>query len=305
MSLLMVALRGARRAGQAGAERQNVNTMKLALVQFKDRYGFIPPLIKDVKYKKPVIAVLDASTDLMERRYNIYDITRAADQKDLRRDTAQPRDADERYSLVVLPYYLAGACDVRVTSDPKSAPIDGIVGPGFLPPNPDGTYKLSPALKKPTPDASISLAGKADPMVEAGKASLQLYKNLVADTTIGNEPSGAEFRNRKGIAYRYYRWLPDAKYPGTSTTGAVSDEQYEDYYNIPIAVADWTAWKTNPPIRDAKYAVVLPGEDGAFGDEEIDELASKMSVSPTPSSAAAIRALRSRAAKDNIVEVGS
>lgn len=313
MSLLMVALRGARRAGQAGAERQNVNTVKLAVVQFKDRYGFIPPLLRDqVKAgsRRGAVTTFPGPSGT-ERKFNIYDPNssvpsiRDPDLADLRRDAKQPSDADERFSLATLPYYLAGACEVRVLADPKAPPIDGVRGPGFMPPNPDGTYKLSAALKTGNPNASSTLAGKADPMVEAGKTSLQLYRDLVPDGTMGDEPTGAEFRNRKGIAYRYYRWLPDAKYPGASGTGAVSDAQLEDYYNIPIAVADWNLFKSEPRIRDAKYAVVLPGEDGAFGDEDIADLAKLMSVSPPPSSADAIRALRSKAAKDNIVEYGS
>jgi hypothetical protein len=65
----------------------------------------------------------------------------------------------------------------------------------------------------------VALPGKVDPMVDTAKSSLQLYTDTIDDALIG-EPTGAEFRNRKGIAYRYYRWLPDAAAPGTaSATG--------------------------------------------------------------------------------------
>lgn len=306
LSLLLVALRGARRAGLSAAERQNVNAVKLGVVTFKDRFGFLPPLLKDQKTGTgggAIVVYTDPSSGQSERKFNIYDITKDLDLKDLRAEGDQPSDQDKRYSEVALAYYLAGACNVRVLADAGAGPIDGVRGPGFMPPNPDGTFKLTPGLKKPEPSKPQSLAGKSDPLVEVGKRSLHLYTDLASDPAIG-EPSRAQLLNRDEKVYRYYRWMPDAKLRTATGTGSVSDAAYEDFYNIPIAVAEWSAWKDNPQLRDARYAVVLPGPDGLYGDEDIGDIATKLSVA-VPAGADAIKALRARARNDNIVEFGS
>lgn len=307
LSLLLVALRGARRAGLAAGERQSVVAVKLAVVTFKDRFGFLPPLIKDKKTGSgggSIVVYPDPASGQPERKFNIYDVTKDLDLKDLRAEGDQPSDEDKRFSEVALPYYLAGACDVRVLSDTGAGPIDGVAGPGFMPPNPDGTFKLTPALKKPDATKPQSLAGRTDPLVEVGKPSLKLYKDVITPDPAVGEPAVAQLVNRDGKVYRYYRWLPDAKLKTASASGVASDSAYEDYYNIPIAVADWGAWKDNPQLRDARYAVVLPGADGLYGDEDIAAIAAKLSV-PVPGGADAIKALRARARTDNIVEFGS
>lgn len=306
LSLLLVALRGARRWGQAGAEKQNVAALRMAVSAFKDRFGFIPPMIKDQKTGTGggVIATYTEPTSGQpERKFNVYDLTKELDLQFLRADATQPTDQDKRYSEVTLPYYLAGACEVRVSSDPAAGPIDGVPGPGFMEPNPDGTFRLTAALKKPDPTKLKSIAGKTDPMVDLGQSSMQIYRDLSVDGAVG-QPTLVQLRNRKGEVYRYYRWVPDAKLRTASASGSASDASYEDFYNIPIAVADWSAWKDNPQLRDARYAVVLPGADGLYGDEDIGDIAAKLGVS-TPGGADAVKALRAKARADNIVEVGS
>lgn len=306
LSLLLVALRGAHSAGLAGAERRSVNAVKIAVVTFKDRFGFLPPLLKDQKTgsgRGPVITYPEPVSGQTERKFNIYDVTNDQDLRFLRGEGLQPADEDLRFSEASLPYYLAGACPVRVRGEDGAAPIDGVPGAGFLPPNADGTYKLTEAQKKPSTSAPRTLAGRVDPLVDTSKPALRLITDLNPDTVVG-EPSAVKFANRKGDVYRYYRWLPDAKLKTASGTGSVSDAVYEDFYNIPIAVADWSAWKDNPQIRDARYAVVLPGADGLYGDEDLSVIAAKFGV-PVPGGGDPAKALRSRARADNLVEFGS
>lgn len=306
LSLLLVALRGARNAGRAGAARRTVAALKIGVVAFKDRYGFLPPLIKDQKTGSgggAIATFTDPASGQSERKFNIYDVTKDLDLKALRAEGDQPSDQDTRYSEVALPYYLAGACSVRVWANPNAGPIDGVPGPGFMPPNPDGTFKLTAALKLPDATAPKSHAGRAEPLVEVGKRTLQISSDLTTDPLIG-EPTLVQFRDASSRVYRYYRWMPDEKLKTASASGVVSDSAYEDYYNIPIAVADWSAWKDNPQLRDARYAIVLPGEDGLYGDEAVADIAAKLGVA-VPAGADAIKALRSKARADNIVEFGS
>src|SRR5262249_44457936 len=148
---------------------------------------------------------------------------------------------DHRYSAASLAYFLAGSPDtVALMTGAASAgqtlpPMDGVIGPGFFAPRSYGEIvawqgprvQIRPrrgGIGNSDPAAKVfRRAGRRyEPLVNLGKADPVLYVE-------SGEPAVMELRDRKGAAYRLYRWLPGAQ-------PATPDPLYA-YLNIPKLIA--------------------------------------------------------------------
>lgn len=319
IALLIVGLRFATRLGRSGAERQNVVALRVAAEQFRQEFGFAPPLVRDLCPDAILQTRVEKNiwTSVETRRMAVYDVndTRTGDPvpdrvaryvKILRREEPVPAPPgdwgretewyDPRYSENTLAYYLVGALDDPVYPDQagteaEKTPIDGVRGPGFLEPNRDGSFKVPSALYSGDSDARRRVPRQFGAFFTPG-TSVRMYVDVS-----GSGPNGTpvELRDRNNVAYRYYRWLRDDGQPARQ--GGETDEAYfRRWLNVPIIVGDPSV---DVRLREAEFAIVAAGPDGVFGDEPIEFLRAKLGMG----GAAELR-VRLKAAEDNIVEVG-
>jgi len=247
ISILLVGFGAARRAARAAGDRQAVSGLDLAVTQFDNDNGFIPPLVFDgepqemTATRKPeateaaggegpvfevepdqwVVSVWDAGSEdgddlevLRQRNMNTGE--------PLAMNSGQEAWADPRYSRYALAYYLAGALP---------AEVDGVDGLGMYRPQEGGGFRGVGAV-----------VGRGrttvDPYIETGAASVNIKQNYVdaneyaehglpvltqdeandvATDSLGRFRTAVTDRN--GVAYRYYRWekgrrdgnLPDGR----------------------------------------------------------------------------------------------
>jgi prepilin-type N-terminal cleavage/methylation domain-containing protein len=260
IGLLLVGLGKMSRSAQQGAEQANVIAMRIAIEQFKNDFGFAPPLVKDgLTYAGGGTAGVPLGTLAGQDAALVYrtDDPTGMDQDFLRGDSGNP---DLRFSVYSLPYYLIGVLD---------ADYDGVDGSGFREPTRNGTFRQAGGrLTDPLFDA----AGDADRLVE-----------------VNAEEGRFELRDRNGIAYRYYRWLPDESAAGKTVT---------DLRNVPSLLGDPSE---NIGLRDAEWAIVAAGPNRVFGDlatESIPQLEAELGRGKTPAQ------LEAEGRADNVVEVG-
>jgi hypothetical protein len=317
MGLLIVGLRQAGRSARGSAEAQNVASMKIAATQFASQFGFVPPMLRD----QYIVPNLRLRTEKMTGResdrlklavYDVGDPTNGEDfRKFLQRDTVPPfpanwgsRDTslrldrwfDPRYSEATLAAYLVGAIgdEVGPPAAGRRYPIDLVPGPGFMQPNLDGSFgtrKLRNALLSTAADQRRRASRVYQAFFAAGTRAASLF----ADPTNGNN---VQIRDRNGRPYRYYSWLPDDVRP----TGVPQADLNYQWFNIPWILGDSNE---RTDLRDAEFAILGAGPNGAFGDEPIDELARLTGISVgTASSAGEQLKARQTAAADNVLEVG-
>lgn len=263
IGLLLVGLNRMSRTAQSGAERANVIALRIAVEQFKNDFGFAPPLVKDGIIYPPPAPPADpyATSPLMSSGgRNFVDVYRsdiASDVEFLQGDSGNP---DMRFSVYSLPYYLIGVLD---------ADYDGKDGLGFREPERDGTFrKAGGRLFDPLFDA----AGDSDRLVE-----------------VDRDEGRFELRDRNGVAYRYYRWLPVEREADMSVT---------ELRRVPRLLGDPA---DNIALRDAEYAIVASGPNRVFGDratETQEELEAELGRGKT------IDQLEAEGRADNVVEVG-
>lgn len=300
---------------KTAADRQAVLSLKMAVDHFKQEYGFLPPVVRD----QAVAPVTPASVEGVpgstnsEKKIAIYrqgmspagfDVDSKFYQSSPVRPTPDNPFADNRYSERTLAYYLAGALGYRINSV-SPVPIDGVTGPGFYPPNPDGTFVVPADLKGAGGTRRQNRTdGVSDSLVELSKRSPTIY-------TDPSDATAVELRDVHGVPIRYYRWLQGDPNNGNQIVNLAD-------YNVPPLVgrapgAIPTAranpdrdLDTNKKLRSAVYAVVAAGPDGAFGDEPVALLAQRLGKSAAALSSDPAELLRVRAAAeaDNIVEVG-
>ncbi len=148
------------------------------------------------------------------------------------------------------------------------ADVDGVDGPGSFEPTRDGSFRTG--------------GRRIDPMVdiEQGKGGLNWIDRANGRVVL---------RDRVGANIRYYRW--ESGSPSANPNDPIP-------LNVPSLVGDATE---DIEVRGAKYAIVLAGPNGLFGDEPIDVIREKLGLAIDPNgSAQAIAQARS----DNIVGVG-
>ncbi len=255
MGLLLVGLRQMVAAGRHAVDRTTISSLDVGVKSFKDEFGFAPPLVKDID------GPLNGGTPNIPLVYLMSD---QSDRDDLR-DAEPFPNADKRYSIYSLPYYLLGIL---------GEDVDGIEGPGFVEPLRNGSFKIASG------PASNRTGRRFEPFFNAGS-----YDGAVQ--LIAPEEGRIELRDRSGSPFRYYRWI---RGDASGAINTLSD------LNIPWLVGDPAE---NESLRSAEYAVVGAGPNGVFGDEDTAFLEAKLNMRGQPADQIA-RA----AAVDNVVGVG-
>jgi type II secretory pathway pseudopilin PulG len=271
IGLLLVGLNQMNKAARRAVERQNVASLKMAVDHFQDTFGFLPPLVRDGRPgvgsfpPQPAAGMLTGASEPVAQR-SIAGVTRRApvvyseeylaDVEFLR---GEPENvAFHRFSTHSIPFYLLGALDEDV---------DGVAGAGFQAPQPDGSFRVAGGQRY-------------DPFFDTSKNPEGLVRTNPQEGRI-------ELRDRNGVAYRYYRWLPGNEF------GEINEA---DDLNIPALLG--TA-EENPELRSARFAIVAAGPNRVFGERATeDDLDLKLGLSTGDQRA------ESLGRQDNIVEVG-
>lgn len=277
MGIILGALRFATRGARSAADQTTVNSLKLAVDQFKKEFGFFPALVKDLNSPAPL-----AGTS--PKVPVCYSSATPADLAYLRGDLLTPTTADLRFSIYAPAYYLMGAL---------GAVVDGKDGPGFTTPSSDGSF---------------SRKGRTfDPFFDSSRNAQALY---FADDVQGR----VELRDSTNTAFRYYRWLPDDA--TVNPMNQADPDRVKKFLNVPDIVGDpnlkeelrsatWAIvgagrdglfgdeWKLQPPGAPATHPQYV----------DINTMAARLSITGLTSPALEA-AVEKKAAADNIVVVG-
>lgn len=315
LGLLVVGLQAAGVFAKGSADRQAVGAISLGVQRFQEQFGFAPPLVKD--HAVAPTAVQDNSGTQF---FAVYVPANAADILVLRPPLVpnNPLDPnpflDRRYSELSLSFYLCGADDTRLyQSGAIDLPIDGIKGPGFFTPRRDGTFDIPRDLLRPSGAAeSRRVSARNESMVSLNSPGLALEGVSPPNPA----PLPPEFyahprlKDRNGVPIRYYVWIGGREQPANSGNFVLEDVAD---YNIPplvglqsspsLPIPDERDPSKNIALRSAKWAVVAAGPNAVFGDEDINLIAGALKA-PLPLDVQGVRALRAKAAADNVVEVG-
>lgn len=228
MGLLLVGFSHAIRGGKRAAETQTVASLDMAVQQFQNDFGFIPPLVKDGFSGTPDTSGPLLSVGNGRRVPNVYNFGDVSG--DLRYLRAEGGGDDRyRFSVYSLAYYVMGAL---------GEDVDGVEGPGAK-------------LPAKTRDGSFDrLTNETyEPFFDARSATLE---------TVDAEEGRIELRDRNGIAYRYYRWA-------TGTTSPNDDDRA--VLNIPELVAAGAAASELGDAKYAIVAAGADGFFGQIGVE--------------------------------------
>ncbi len=206
---------------------------------------------------------------------------------------------DPRYSKFSLPMFLGGVL---------GEDVDGVSGPGMRLTftnrrgwSMGGTSEVRGVFYQPSNETAIvSSYVSVDEFREHGQAA---GGNLPAGASDAS-PDRTAFVNPAGVAFRYYRWEPNAE----QDVGTGAGNPPLAHLNIPRILLDPRTWSDpNEPgemvpveLRSARYAIVGSGPNGLFGTEPIDLLRSRLGVGP----GVAEDAVRFQAWDDNVVRVG-
>jgi prepilin-type N-terminal cleavage/methylation domain-containing protein len=325
IGLLIVVGRRAIQSARALAARQTITSMKQGIEQFKQDHGFLPPMIADEQVSGMPnfdgYPTFDPPSGVVipdRRIFSTYRVSLSADPNDANkvREREYLRgwtvggdrlDADEangsqdrRYSAFSLGVYLAGLGEINYGNGDPRPVVDGVVGPGFVKPSPDGTWEVSA-------DQTRARTGtKFGATFEAGAGG---YKIVDRDIAEGRPSEGrVEIRDRKGVAIRYYRWLRGDRNRTDELLRRQPNGDYDpDLLNVPKVVGDP---RLNPDLATADYAIVAAGDNGFFGDmpaefatqEQKEAMARELRFGSGGYEDQEI--LRNKAREDNIVETG-
>ncbi|MFG0284667.1 MAG: prepilin-type N-terminal cleavage/methylation domain-containing protein [Phycisphaerales bacterium JB039] len=257
--LLLVGVSALQRAARRSLEQQSVASLKFGVEHFRDTFGFLPPLVND--------GALTGGDPVQDRLVGgvrrpapvVYDPEQRQAWEFLR---GQSSDSYRRYSVYALAYYIVGALVEQV---------DGIEGPGFYTPLPSGAFRVAGGQR-------------TDPFFDVSKNASGLYTE---DADAGR----IELRDRNGVAYRYYRWIPGDE------AGAVTEV---DDLNTPELLGDV---REDPQLRAATYAIVAAGPNEVFG-EEASEGAAELRLKLGLPSSDPTDKVEAIGRSDNVVEVG-
>ena len=174
--ILLLAARHALSSARSESERALINSMKMAVLQFKQDHGFLPPLINDR---------LDANGNTTG---NVLDGQNRPEVRDNAFLESRGNFDEPRYSIYSLQWYLMGALNIT----DANGPIDGGPGARFTEPNRDGTFKRKGKLHEPY----------FDPTTAGAKHVFGVYPATSA------EEARVALTDRWGQPLRYYRWKP-------------------------------------------------------------------------------------------------
>lgn len=315
LGLLVVGLQAAGVFARGSADRQTVGAISLGVQRFQEQFGFAPPLVKDHALA-PTAIEETAGTQF----YAVYVPANAADILVLRpplvpNDPSNPNPfLDRRYSELSLSFYLCGADDTRVLrTGAIDLPIDGVRGPGFFTPRRDGTFEIPRDLLRPTGAAeSRRVSAQNDSLIALNSPNVTL--GGVPEPIPAPLPpefyAHPRLKDRNAVPIRYYVWIGGREQPANSGNFVLED--IADY-NIPplvglesspgLPIPEDRDPSKNIALRSAKWAIVAAGPNTVFGDEDINLIAGALK-SPVPQDVPGVRAMRAKAAADNVVEVG-
>jgi type II secretory pathway pseudopilin PulG len=280
--LVFGALHFVKGSGDAVAERAMVVSLKQGVEQFKQQFGFLPPLVIDTP--DPPNPTDQSGRIYVWSNRDLYDPNTTLN--------GSPGSSDptlrQCFSQYSLSYYVVGSLDDL---------FDEVNGPGFTAPSSsrDGSFSGTGRRFDPFVDPSLQKTRAGISRVPAMPANLQTMAALPGDKQKRadrsryfyildrwSDGSGSAANDRP---IRYYRWQPSYYPKNDPKAGQVQ------YWNVPIAVGGDVNNATNPPgkpeLKSAEFAIVSAGPDRRFGDEP----------GLTPQE-------RLNAAADNIVEVG-
>lgn len=307
ISMLIVGLRFAGLAGRRTQQLATVSSLKQAVSEFRSKFGFLPPLVRDQDPQAGnARSVINSG---VAGRWKVS--VRGASAADAAFLSAQPGAFnvradnpmyDPRFSVRTFAYYLAGALEHRF-DDGMNFPIDGIRGAGAYPPRADGSFELPESLTNPSGGAVARkrTGDRHEPFVDMGRSDPKIREGADPDVPADTgDPQAAKIQlvDRNGVAYRFYRWELKID-PNTGDLVNPAPELIKRWFDRPGRPAN----ESNPEsLKTARYAIVGAGPDGVFGDEDPAVLSRRVGMQPAGDPGE--MKLRLKAIEDNIVEVG-
>ena len=335
VSLVTVALTSTLNFAKVSGEQQAAASIKLGVEQFRQEFGFLPPLVLHDDDKTiasaPVRPVQRVSGSFFinsyggtvsSEFYNPNPLAASSNMflegfvsggakgmtSDSRLGSASANIAaryvaDRRFSEYSLAYYLAGAL---------SASLDGVDGPGMNAPKSDGNFSTVSDSKSTRVSKSARIY---QPFVDVSRDKPKLDLQLA--TPNSGEPQ-FPIRYRllapNGLPYRYYRWESRKNGPPPGTfrkwdfyvAKDFADEDDVDRLNVPSILGNP---RENAELRSASYAIVSAGPNQYFGDMPLEaatytQFCDMQAALGVPQGAQYNARTRDTARKDNIVEVG-
>lgn len=320
LTILIVAIDTTRNSARSSADQLTARGLSVAVTQFEQEFGFLPPLVNDGEpVSPPGIEPLvterrgPANADFLRIRTRDDGFLRArVDDGDP--DSIDPRDnsvarfiqadgrvIDKRYSKLSLTFYLMGTLGARHPSN--NEPVDGLDGPGFRAPQVDGQFSERGRAIDP-----LFTARRADRLVPTFVDPLEYGEHGEA---VPNSAAQAQTRSLDktvlvdsfGRPFRYYRWKNDELLEADQLMGEFDNtppilgtplrwEQWND--------ERWSPAEDDPGLRGGRFAIVAAGQNGLFGTETAADIDRIMTDPETEKQGRG----RFGAWSDNIVEVG-
>lgn len=328
ISLVVIGVGAALRTARGAGEKQAAASIKFGVEQFKQEFGFLPPLVlhdeqKTVSSKSvypvqlvpaltgsPVINTVgssvssDLNSNVFLEGFNTTGKGMTADARlapGSRPDIAVSYTADRRFSEYSLAIYLLGALP---------GALDGVDGLGMSKPREDGSFE---ALSE-SRSARAKGAGRVyQPFIDVSRGAKLDLTNERDAANEPNFPTRYRILAPNGKPYRYYRWSPRKNFTNTGftkwdfyVTRAFAPEDETDKLGVPSLLGNP---RENPELASASYAIVSCGPDGYFGDMAIegfrdDDLFAMQQSLNVPRGTDYSPRTRDTARRDNIVEVG-
>ncbi len=279
IGVLIVGMGRAMKLARKTATQQDVIALKNSVEQFRQDFGFLPPLVKDGYTGTP-----DPSGPLIwvsngRGVPNVYNFADATEKAFLKKDSSP----DYRFSIYSLSYYIMGALNKDV---------DGVDGPGAMKPKRDGSFdRLTNQTYQPYFDPK---SGKV--------ASIDAANGRI------------ELQDGNGVAYRYYRWAHrEAGDSGYDSKKPLLNLSVPKLFLDDPGGSSGSPAEEKPELRNAAYAIVAAGADGVFGDIGVERDPGDANSAETKATIEQAKGGRyetdTQAAKaaraDNVMEVGS
>lgn len=176
--VLLLAARRAILTTRIEGERRVVGSLKMAVEQFKNDFGFLPPLIDDQ---------IDNNGNTSGNVLDGAGRPTVRDDAFLSSDPTSDLNAP-RYSIYSLQWYLMGA----LNQTDANGPLDGGAGPKLTSPLRDGTFSRKGKLH--------------DPLYDPSRAGTRNIFGRYPATSA--EEARIALTDRWGQPIRYYRWKP-------------------------------------------------------------------------------------------------
>lgn len=229
IAIVFVGARAVMKNARSTADRQTLMAMRTGIEQFKQEFGFLPPLIQDEAitgfnrtWNSQSVGKFPVEVDNSSNENRIVTFSFALANRsgaNIERDylrgyvngsemdpnssasgygNAGP-NADRRFSTYSLATYLNAMGEAPLVPANKGntdKTIDGIPGPEMNAPRDDGSFAVS--------GTNSTTTKKYGAFFDGGRRGM----TLVGGSDTSGTPNGLyEFRDRNGKPIRYYRWL--------------------------------------------------------------------------------------------------